>query len=139
MAIEREIPYDIKAIKPKLFGMFTTRQVLCLIPMGAAALTAFLLFKEWSTAAKFVFLTVFVVPFGLIGWKEVYGLPFEKFMKSIFVSTFLAPTHRKYRSAKLEDTLDSENEPGKAEKSNVSQKKKKKRKKTTDPQMQPFM
>lgn len=135
MAIEREIPNDIKAIKPKIAGGFTTRQCLCLAPILAAAFVAFLVFKEWQMPAKIIFLLIFIVPFGLIGWKEVYGLPFEKFMVSIFISTFLAPPKRKYKSVRLEDLVDDD-QPKAVEK---RKKKAAKKKKTTDPLLRPHL
>ena len=102
MAIEKEIPKDIKQYEPKLMGPFTTRQVFCLIPAMAIGIGLFFGLQNFLTVDVRLFVITFVaVPFFFLGWYKPYNLPFEKFIKSIFISTVLSPPHRKYKTSRL--------------------------------------
>lgn len=131
MAIEKEIPKDIRKYKPKLIGPFTTRQTLCLIPAVVLGVSAFFLLKDLlSSDFCLLLITIIAVPFILIGWVEPYGLPFEKFVRTVFVSLVLSPAVRKYKTKRLDVGL--------SEEINVTANKKKiKKKKITDPLLQP--
>lgn len=104
--IELEIPKDVRAYEAKLIGPFTTRQLFCAI---GAALGFYGAYKAAESilgedsGLLLLFPIIVAVPFALIGWVKVYGLPFEKFAKSVFISMFLAPTKRLY---KIENTFD---------------------------------
>lgn len=130
MAIEREIPKDIKKYEPKLLGPFTTRQILCLVPGLGLGVLAYLLLKNFLSSDVCLFITTFiVVPFILLGWFKPYGLPFEKFVKTVFISSVLSPPIRKYKTKRLDD------EPTDTPKKTPQ--KKKKKKKDIDPMFIP--
>lgn len=105
--IEIEIPQDISKFETKLIGPFTTRQLLCFIGLVAGcvgsykAVTAFL---GDESSLKMIIPMIVAIPFALIGWYKPYGMNFEKFVSSTFVSMFLAPTKRVY---KIENTFDA--------------------------------
>ena len=104
--IELEIPKDIRAYEAKLIGPFTTRQLFCAIGgalgfYGSYKAAAAVLGEDSSLI--WLFPIIVAIPFALIGWVKLYGLTFEKFAKSVFVSMFLAPTKRLY---KIENTFD---------------------------------
>ena len=129
MAIEKIIPKDIKKYEPKLLGPFTSRQVFSFAPAVVISVGLFFGLKNILTMdARLFLITIVAVPFILLGWYKPYGLPFEKFIKTVFISTVLSPPQRKYRTARMdEDPPNSKARP------------KKKKKKTTDPMLQPYL
>ena len=134
MAIEKEIPKDIKDYKPKLIGPFTTRQICCLAPALALGVGVFFgLRTVLSSEVRLFLITLAAVPFFLIGWYEPYHMPFEKFIKTIFVSTVLSPVIRKYKTERMQ----YEDDAIKQQVSKSSRNKRKK-KKCTDPTLQPY-
>lgn len=97
MAIEIEIPKDITKYEAKLMGPFTTRQIVCLVPAVLLAIATYNVGKKFVTQDTCYFLVLIVIsPFLLCGWYKPYGMPFEKFIKTAFVSNILSPKHRKY-------------------------------------------
>ena len=131
MAIEKIIPKDTRQFKPKLISFFTTRQTLCMIPAGAMGLILFFGIGDAATTeVKLFIMTVFAVPLILIGWYQPYGLPFEKFLQTVFVSMVLAPKYRKYKTKRFDDD--------EATPENVTQPRPTKKKKTVDPQLQAY-
>jgi len=130
--IEIEIPKDIRDYEAKLIGPFTTRQLFCAIGLAIGCFGSYKIavniFGE-DTGLVWLFPAIVAVPLGLIGWYKPYGLPFEKFAKSVFVSMFLAPAKRVYKISNLHDEFDllidkeekakiSENKKVKGEKKN---------------------
>ena len=133
MAIEKEIPKDIKDYKPKLIGPFTTRQILCLAPALALGLGLFFGLKNvLSTDVRLFAITFIAAPFFLLGWYEPYHMPFEKFVKTVFVSTILSPLYRKYVTERI--CFDDSTDKAAAKKV----RKKKKRKKFTDASLRAY-
>ncbi len=95
--IELEVPKDIRRYEAKLFGPFTTRQLICFI---IAAVVAFLMY---GILGKFIpqdicFFVIIVIdlPALLCGWVKPYGMPFEQFAQTAFTTTFVSPAARKY-------------------------------------------
>ena len=98
--IEIEIPKDVRDYETKLLGPFTTRQLICAVCMAVLCILTYkgassILGEESSL--KIFFPIVVAIPFGLIGWVKPYGMKFEKFAKSVFVSMFLSPAKRVYK------------------------------------------
>ena len=104
MAIEIRITKEIGNFKPKLLGPFTTRQVICL---GIGVPVCMYIFQATSPYLPGDipgFLCA--IPGGiawLFGWYEPYGMPTEKFIQSVFVNIFLAPTHRRYKTKNMHE------------------------------------
>lgn len=97
--INVEIPNDIAEYKPKLIAGFTGRQVTCVV------LTAVVIVLDWNFIKPYfgdmVFLAVAAGPAllaALFGWKEPYGMPFEKYLQSVFVQAVVAPKLRKCKT-----------------------------------------
>lgn len=102
--IEIRINKDIGSYKAKFIGPFTLRQTVCVCL--AAPVCWFL----YSYASKILtkdiagFLTAIPAAAAwLFGWVRPYGLPTEKFLKSVFVSMALAPSHRKYKTVNRQE------------------------------------
>lgn len=107
--IEIEIPQDITKYESKLIGPFTTRQLFCFVGLVGGCVASYkatvsLLGDE--SGLKMILPMIVAIPFALIGWYKPYGLPFEKFIKSIFVSMFLAPAKRLYKIENVYDEFD---------------------------------
>lgn len=97
--ISVEIPNDIAEYKPKLILGLTGRQVTCVI------LTAVFIFLDLKFLKPYIgetlSLGLAIVPAliaVLFGWKEPYGMPFEKYLQSVFVQAFVAPKMRKCKT-----------------------------------------
>lgn len=95
--IEIEIPKDMNKYEAKLFGPFTTRQTICFVIACVLGIPTFLFLRERvvTDVASIVTMIVFI-PFILVGWIKPYGMHFEDFARSAFISNFLAPNKRKY-------------------------------------------
>ena len=89
--IEIEIPQDISKYESKLIGPFTTRQTICVVGLAVGCISSFFAVSS---------------PFALIGWYKPYGMHFEKFAKSVFVSLILAPAKRLYKIDNVYDRFD---------------------------------
>lgn len=96
--IERPIPRDIQSYEPKLIGPFTTRQVICGIPGFGLAIGAYFLLRGAIGDAALLVSLLIAAPFMLCGWYKPYGIPFDKYAKTVFVSMLLAPNKRKYKT-----------------------------------------
>lgn len=106
MAIEIKITKELGNYKPKLIGPLTARQALCLVIAAPIAIQIYTKLGDIVTkdvAGFFVFPIAAIAWF--FGWREPYGMPAEKFLKSIFVNVLLAPQHRKYKIENTYETL----------------------------------
>lgn len=116
MAIEIEIPKDITKYEAKLIGPLTTRQTVCVIPGVGLGVLGYNVFQSFATDEASLFVGIlFAAPFLLCGWYKPYGIPLEKFIKTVFVSLVRAPKHRKYIThnvydeiTKIDDTIKKE-------------------------------
>lgn len=102
--ISIQIPKEISSYESKLIGPFTTRQTICVFCMALVDIILYNLIGGFVSMDLAIFGCILgAAPFALIGWYKPYGMHFEKYVKSIFVSQFLAPTKRIY---KTENTFD---------------------------------
>lgn len=100
--IEIRINKDIGSFQPKIAGPFTGRQLCCVTVGGAAALLVYYLTAPFLTQSSALFLAF--IPAGvavLFGWVKPLGIPMERFLKSAFVSMFLSPSIRRYKSVSV--------------------------------------
>lgn len=104
--IEIKVPKEITKYETKLIGPFTSRQVVVLLICVPIVAFCYITVSSYvdSSIAGYICL-----PFGaigaLFGWVKPYGLPFEKYLKSVFVSSFLAPTVRVYKTENYYDLI----------------------------------
>lgn len=95
--IEIRINKDIGSFQPKVAGPFTGRQLCCVTIGGAAAMLIYYLTYSVLTPSTALFLAFIPAAAAVMfGWVMPLGLPMERFLKSAFVSMFLAPSTRKY-------------------------------------------
>lgn len=102
--IEIRINKDIGSYKAKFVGPLTLRQTVC---VGLAAPVCWFLYSHTSnilTKDIAGFLTAIPAAIAwLFGWPKPYGLPTEKFLKSVFVNMVLAPSHRMYKTVNRQE------------------------------------
>ena len=91
--LQTTIPKDIRKYEAKLVGPFSTRQTIFFVIACVIAYITWGLFK--NTIACFIAAS----PAIAFGWVKVYGQSLEQFIKSAFISNFVAPNKRKYKSA----------------------------------------
>lgn len=92
MAIELPIPKDIRKYETKLIGPLTTRQTICIVPACALGALAYITLSKIAPRDLAMFACMLViVPFIVFGWFKPYGIPLEKFLKTVFVTMVLAP------------------------------------------------
>lgn len=97
--IEIEIPKDINKYEAKLVGPLTTRQTACLVGALGLGIPTFSALTNNLGAPQDVAIIVMILivsPFLLVGWIKPYGMAFEKFIQTAFVSNVLSPAKRKY-------------------------------------------
>lgn len=99
MAIELEIPEDIRKSEKRVIGPLTKRQVTFCIPAVIFGLIAFELTKNVESSDVRIGAIFFsVLPFLLLGFVKVYGLPLHQFLKVAFISNVLSPKNRIYKT-----------------------------------------
>jgi len=108
--IEIEVPKDITKYEAKLIASFTTRQVGCLAIAAVIAVPTFLALRDAvpRDVATLIILLL-VLPFVLLGWVKPYGMNFEQFVRTAFISNVLSPKKRKYVTMNVYDYLEDEN------------------------------
>lgn len=99
MSIEIKIPKEINRYEAKAVGPFTLRQLICLLICLPICVGIFLLAKPYVgyDIAGFFVLPPAGIAF-LFGWYKPYGLKFEKYIKTMFVNSFIAPSKRAYKT-----------------------------------------
>lgn len=99
MSIEMKIPKEINKYEAKFIGPFTLRQTVCLgicLPVGVGL---FILSKPYIGSDLAGFLVVPPAAIGyLFGWYKPYGMKFEKYLKTAFINSFVAPSKRLYKT-----------------------------------------
>lgn len=114
--IEIKIPKEIKKYEAKAVGPFTLRQLICLficLPI-CVALFMFLSPHIGADVAGFACMPPAGVAY-LFGWYKPYGMKFEVYLKTVFVSSFLAPSKRYYKTENFYSDILKEIKKGDAE------------------------
>lgn len=127
MAIEIKIPKEINKYEAKFIGPFTMRQSIALVVGMPTAIVLYNVVRKHVSMDLAAFACL--IPAAgvyLFGWFEPYGMKFEKFLKSVFISSFVAPSKRKYKTEnyyallmeaiKKEERLEAESKKGKKKK-----------------------
>lgn len=130
--IELEVPKDIRRYEAKLFGPFTTRQLICFVIACAVAFGVYSFLKSYIVQdILMVLILVIDLPVLLCGWFKPYGMHFEKFAKVAFTTTFVSPATRKYVT---ENAFSDKEAQDKLAKANMK-KNEKKQIKSKDPEL----
>lgn len=96
--IEVKIPKEVK-FEPRIVGPFTLRQTICVTGLAGCCIPVYVFTNKLIGMDLSLLLCMIVsVPWAAFGWFTMYGQPFEKFIKTIFISTFLSPSKRLYKT-----------------------------------------
>ena len=100
--IEMKIPKELNRYEVKTVGMFTTRQAIAL------AVSIPLCILSWKLTHQTIICMLIAIPSFLYGWYKPYGMHFEDFLKTAFISNVLAPKHRKYKTENFYESIREE-------------------------------
>ena len=104
------MPKELDHYEAKVIGPFTLRQMVsisCALPIGVLIFNFAKGYVGIETAG-FLCLIPAAVAY-LFGWSKPYGMKFEVFLRSVLISTVLAPSKRKYKTANYFKLLMSKN------------------------------
>lgn len=113
MSIEIKIPKEINKYEAKFIGPFTLRQSVALVVALPVSVILYNLLRQYAPMelASIVCLVPAAAAY-LFGWFKPYGMKFEEFLRSVFISSFVAPSKRKYKTenyfAKLAEAIEKE-------------------------------
>ena len=99
--IETMVPKDVRKYETKILGPLTARNA---IAVGVACLFDFILWKTvikpFDVPPNFIMYILILVdlPILAIGFIQMQGLPFEKYMKSYIRNVFIMPKKRKAKN-----------------------------------------
>ncbi len=127
--MEIQINKDVGSYEPKVIGPFTIRQAVCLL-IGSPICIAIYKYGSMFLPADAVsfFLLVPAAATWLFGWLKPYGMPMERFLKSIFINMILAPGNRTYKTEHKEHAMSFAEEEGLCERKASAQKAQRKKK-----------
>lgn len=109
--IEREVLQDIRKYKKKVIGPFSLRELVCFVLALIVCVPTYFFLSKYLVRNAIIFvIVVLAIPFLLCGWKEVYGMPFEKYAFSVLKKICTRSKHRKYGSTNICDVLFEEPE-----------------------------
>lgn len=104
--IEIKIPKEINKYEAKFIGPFTLRQTIAVCLALPLCVIVFNVAKPYLGTDATGFLCIIPASLGyLFGWFRPYGMKFEKFLKSCFISAVLSPSKRKYKSKNYYEIL----------------------------------
>lgn len=94
--IRAEIPQDVTQYKEEFIGGLTFRKLISVVAAAAVGIPAFLLLKNFIDTSYVLYIClVLIIPILLIGFKEIDGMPFEKYA-SLVISLYVKEQRRKY-------------------------------------------
>jgi hypothetical protein len=106
MAIELELPTDIRKHEQKTIGPLTTKQFCYCVPAAILGVITWTLTKNINSDVQLAATLTVVLPLLLLGFGKVYGLPLDKFIFSVgatVVAGVIDPKskHRVYKTENL--------------------------------------
>ena len=97
--IEVEIPKDINGYKPKFIGPLTLRNTVSIIITAITAVPiGFLLGQVFVNEIALTIAMIIGAPILFCGFKDIYGMPAEKFILMYLKTQVFTPKDRKYQT-----------------------------------------
>ena len=96
--VEIRITRELGDFTPKFIGPFTLRQCICIFLGAIPCYLFYTQLKDYLPIDAIGFLCM--IPAGIaaaFGWFKPYGMKMEIYLRSVFVTMFLAPATRRYR------------------------------------------
>ena len=104
--IEVQVTKEITDYEPKLIGPFTVRQTLCLAIALPFCFVILRYLSPYLTRDVALFFVCIPAAFAwAFGWCKPYGMKMEQFLRAVYVTRFLAPIHRRYRTVNTVETI----------------------------------
>ncbi|MGN0710252.1 MAG: PrgI family protein [Anaerovoracaceae bacterium] len=104
--IEIKIPKEVTKYEAKLVGPFTARQCVALVIFVPIIAFCYINLSKVLNSTIALYICVPIGGIGaLFGWIKPYGLTFEKYLRSMFINSFLAPSVRLYKTENYYDIL----------------------------------
>lgn len=98
--IEIQVTKEITDFEPKLIGPFTVRQTICLALGLPICYVVIRYLSPYLTRDVALFFCCIPAAFAwAFGWYKPYGMKMEQFLRAVYVTRFLAPIHRRYKTA----------------------------------------
>lgn len=131
MAIELDLPTDIRKHEQKTVGPLTTRQFCYTLPAIGLGALAYILTKPIGGNVQLYATLTVTIPFLLLGFGKVYGIPLDKFIYSVGGSVIMGyiDPKSKHRVYKTENVYLAATDKACREEEAKNQKKKIKKKK----------
>lgn len=87
---------DIKGYETKIFGLFTKRQLVCLL-IALAIITPAVFLLPIEKIEIRVFVAILIgMPAIICGFWSMYGMPVEKYISIVIRTKFISPAVRRY-------------------------------------------
>ncbi len=99
--ISSKVPRDVRKYKAKTIGSFTTTQALSIVvALIVDAVLWFLILNPLNISSDVVVfvLTMFSLPIMAVGFVELSGLPFHKYVIMVLIPSLKRPERRKAMS-----------------------------------------
>lgn len=94
--IETEWKRDIRKYKSNFMAGLSLRQIVTFVIAGAVAFFVYNIQKQWTETPNTFFCIVAAIP--LLFAFDIQGMTFENYLKSTFISSFVAPKTRIYKT-----------------------------------------
>lgn len=91
--LEIQMSKDIKTFEPTIVGPFTLRQIIWITIGTVLAMPAFFLMPGEITV-RILIATLIAAPLIMCGWVKVQGMYLDRYLRIIFVYTFLESRKR---------------------------------------------
>lgn len=114
--VEVEMTKDIHDYEPKLLGLVTTRQLICLVIGAAYTLPTLMSIPVSDISMLAIIGVVMLMPMIAVGWIKIYGMNMEAFVVTALEPLLLCPTNRKYETQNSTEWLTKEFESTKQKK-----------------------
>ena len=132
--LQLQIPQEINKYESKLVGSLTTRQTFSIVGMAIVAVGGYNLLKNIvSGDLLYAICLTLAVPFALIGWKKVDGMPFEKFFMAVLFNTIISTSRRIFKSESIISNIEKKLTTASVQELNGKKQKKAKKEKQPNP------
>lgn len=91
--LEIQMSKDIKTFEPTIVGPFTLRQIVW-ITIGTVLAVPVFFFMPGEINVRILAATLIAAPLFMCGWVKVQGMYLDKYLKIIFIYTFLESRNR---------------------------------------------
>ncbi len=99
--IEIEMSKDIREYEPKVIGIFTKRQLVCVAIGAACGLLVATRLPVIDPIINVLAAVIVAMPASICGWIDLYGMHLETYVLYVIQNNFLTPNKRKYKSESL--------------------------------------